>query len=201
MAGKQPATYADIEAAPENLVAEIINGELMTHPRPSPRHGLTASALGVELGGPFQKGVGGPGGWVFVTEPEIKFGNNILVPDLAAWRQERFIVPERNYFEVAPDFVCEILSGFTERRDRTIKKRIYAEGGVSYLWIIDPRLQVLEALSLRDGAWIDAGAWNSDNMVRAAPFDAVAFSLADLWPMDKPLGFHEDPTPLYAGDR
>lgn len=201
MAGKQPATYADIEAAPENLVAEIIDGELMTHPRPSPRHGLAASALGVELGGPFQKGIGGPGGWVFVDEPEVKFGSDILVPDLAAWRQDRFVVPERNYYEIAPDWVCEVLSASTERRDRTIKKRIYAVGGVSYLWILDPRLQVLETFAFKAGAWVDTGTFFSDNIVRAVPFNAISFSLADLWPGDRPLGFHEDPTPLFAGDR
>ncbi len=35
----------------------------------------------------------------------------------------------------------------------------------------------------------------------AVPFDAFAFSLADLWPLDPPLGLNEDPTPYYAGDR
>jgi len=199
---KRRATYADLEAVPEHLVAEIIDGELMTHPRPSPRHGATANALGGELTGPYQKGLGGPGGWVFVIEPEIKFGNDILVPDIAGWRRERLPgYPKRNYFEIAPDWVCEILSGSTEKRDRSLKKRIYAAGGVSHLWLIDPRLQLLEVFELRENLWTDVGTWNSDDEVRAPPFDAISFSLADLWPLDKPLGFHEDPQALYAGDR
>jgi Uma2 family endonuclease len=199
---KRPATYADVEAAPEHLVAEIIDGELMTHPRPSPRHSGTAAALGVKLGYPYQFDPGGPGGWVFFVEPEIKFGNDVLVPDLAGWRRERLTgLPERNYFEVAPDWACEVLSGSTEKRDRTLKKRIYAAGGVPYLWLIDPRLQLLETFQLRDGLWTDIGTWNSDDQVRAPPFDAISFSLADLWPLDKPLGFHENPQALYAGDR
>ena len=199
---KRRATYADLEAVPEHLVAEIIDGELMTHPRPSPRHGATANALGGELTGPYQKGLGGPGGWVFVIEPEIKFGNDILVPDIAGWRRERLPgYPKRNYFEIAPDWVCEILSGSTEKRDRSLKKRIYAVGAVSHLWLIDPRLQLLEVFELRENLWTDVGTWNSDDEVRAPPFDAISFSLADLWPLDKPLGFHEDPQALYAGDR
>ncbi len=101
---KRLATYADLEAVPEHLVAEIIDGTLMTHPRPSPRHGMTSASLGDELTGPFQKGRGGPGGWVFSVEPEIKFGEDILVPDLAGWRRERLReLPKRNFFEVAPD--------------------------------------------------------------------------------------------------
>ena len=204
MAGsaKKPATYADIEAAPPHLVAEIIDGELMTHPRPSPRHGAAANSLGDELTGPFQKGRGGPGGWVFVVEPEIKFGRDILVPDIAGWRRERLPgYPEKNYFTTTPDWVCEVLSGSTEKRDRTLKMRIYAKAGVPHLWLIDPRLQILEAYENRDHRWVKVGDWNSDDAVRAPPFDAISFSLADLWPFDPPLGFHEDPQHLFAGDR
>lgn len=196
------ATYADVEAAPEGVVAEIIRGELMTHPRPSLRHGTTAFALAAELGGPFQKGLGGPGGWVFFVETEIMFGDDLLVPDICAWRVEHFPgEPERNYFTSSPDWLCEILSGSTEKRDRTLKMDIYAKAGVPHMWFIDPRLQLLEAYELNDSRWTKIGGWNSADEVRAAPFEAISFSLADLWPLDKPLGFNEDPQPLYAGDR
>jgi hypothetical protein len=199
---EKKATYADLEAVPEHLVAEIIDGVVRTHPRPWPRHSGAANAVSAKLTDPFQWGGGGPGGWVFFIEPEIKFGENILVPDIAGWRRERLtLYPERNYFEVRPDWVCEVLSGSTERRDRSVKKRIYAEAGIPYFWLIDPRLQLLEAFELRDGRWTDIGTWNSDDQVRALPFNAISFSLADLWPLDPPLGMNEDPTPYYAGDR
>jgi Uma2 family endonuclease len=201
-AAKRRATYADLEAVPPHLVAEIIDGELMTHPRPSPRHSSAASSLGAELTGPFQKGRMGPGGWVFFVEPEIHFGAHLLVPDIAGWKREKLSAyPETNYFTVSPDWVCEILSASTEKCDRTVKSRIYAEMQVGYLWLTDPRLQILEAFELDEGRWAKVGAWNSDDDVRAPPFDAVAFSLADLWPLDKPLGFDENPQALYAGDR
>jgi Uma2 family endonuclease len=196
------ATYADLEAVPPHLVAEIIDGELVTHPRPSPRHGLAASALGVELGEAFQKGRGGPGGWIFIVEPEIHLGPHVVVPDIAGWRRERLTeVPDAPYLEIAPDWVCEILSGSTERRDRTVKMRVYAEAQVPHFWLIDPRQQILEAFELSEGRWSKIGAWSSDDEVRAPPFDAIAFSLADLWPLDKPLGLDENPQALYAGDR
>jgi hypothetical protein len=199
----RPATYADLEAVPEHLVAEIIDGVLRTHPRPSPRHASTAFALNSTLGGPFQfGGSGGPGGWVFFVEPEISFGQHLLVPDVAGWRRERLTAyPEKNYFTVVPDWVCEVLSGSTEKRDRTVKSRIYAEAGIPHFWLIDPRLQILEAFDLVEGHWLKIGAWNSDDRVNAPPFDAISFSLADLWPLDRPLGFDEDPQALYAGDR
>jgi len=199
---KRPATYADLEAVPPHLVAEIIDGELVTHPRPSPRHNAAATSLADELTGPFQKGRGGPGGWVFFVETEIKLDQHLLVPDVSGWRRERLTgYPERNYITVVPDWVCEVLSGSTERRDRTSKRRIYAEAGVPHLWLVDPRQQILEVFELKDASWMLVATWRSADVVRAPPFDAISFSLADLWPLDPPLGFNEDPTPYYAGDR
>ena len=198
----KPATYADLESAPEQVIAEIIDGALVTHPRPAPRHSLTAVALTHRLSGPFQFDEDGPGGWVFLTEPELRLGANIVVPDLAAWRQERMpVTPDTPSIDLPPDWVCEILSASTEVCDRTAKMRIYAEAGIPYLWLIDPRQQMLETFVLRSGSWVVAGGWVFDDVVRAVPFEVVPFPLTKLWPLDKPLGFNEDPTPLYAGDR
>lgn len=198
----RPASYADLEALPEHLVGEIIDGVLRTHPRPSLRHGLTATSLSDELTGPFQKGRGGPGGWVFVVEPELHLGQDVLVPDIARWRRERFpSVPDMPFSAVAPDWICEVLSGSTEARDRTVKMGIYGLAGIPHMWLSDPRLQLLEAFANEGGRWLKIGAWSAADDVRAAPFDAISFSLADLWPLDPPLGLNEDPTPYYAGDR
>jgi Uma2 family endonuclease len=154
------------------------------------------------LGGSFQFGGGGPGDWVFIDEPELHLGPHVVVPDIAGWRRERLVAyPDTNYFELAPDWVCEVLSASTDRRDRTVKSRIYAEAGIPHFWIIDPRQQLMEAFALQDGNWLKIGAWLSDDEVRAAPFDAISFSLADLWPLDRPLGLDESPQALYAGDR
>jgi Uma2 family endonuclease len=198
----RPATYADIEAAPENVIAEIIDGELVTQPRPARRHNATATMLIAELAPPFQKGRGGPGGWYFLFENEVKFGDDLLVPDVAAWRVERLgDLPETNWMSVRPDFVCEVLSRSTEKRDRTAKRRIYAEHGVPYYWLVDPRRQTLEAFELIDADWRPLGTWRADDAVRAAPFETLSFSLAGLWPFDKPLGFGEERQSLFEGDR
>jgi Uma2 family endonuclease len=205
MTGPAPerTIYEQLEAVPEDLVAEIIGGNLLTHPRPSRRHVTTASALTGELAPPFQKGKDGPGGWIFATEPELHLGQDVLVPDVAGWRSERLEShPETNYFTTSPDWVCEILSASTEKRDRTIKMDAYAKARIPHLWLIDPRQQTLEVFArANDGDWKKGRSFNSADEVRAVPFDAVSFSLADLWPLDKPLGFNEDPMPLYAGDR
>src|SRR5262245_59025777 len=80
---KAPATYEDLVALPENLVGEIIDGDLHASPRPALRHALAASSLSYSLGGPFHHGVGGPGGWWLLQEPELHLGDDVVVPDLA----------------------------------------------------------------------------------------------------------------------
>ena len=181
------------EAVPPHLVAEIIDGVLYTHPRPSPRHGAAALALGGELKGPYQNGRGGPGGWVFIVEPELHLNTQVIVPDLAGWHRGRLSDHDDTAFiDVTPNWVCEVLSASTEQRDRTSKRRIYAEAGVEHLWLLDPRQQLLKVFALTsDGRWNLAGAWRSDDEVSAPPFDAISFSLADLWPLDRPLGFRD----------
>ncbi len=143
------ATYADLEAVPDHLVAEIVDGVLETHPRPRMRHGTAAGELYAELTLPFRRGRGGPGGWIFVIEPEVHLGRHVVVPDIAGWRRERLPAePETAYTDIPPDWVCEILSPSTARLDRGPKRRIYAEAGVGHLWLLDPTDGVLEGFAL-----------------------------------------------------
>jgi Uma2 family endonuclease len=182
------ASYADIEALPPHVTGEIIYGSLYTQPSPAPRHGAAQNALGAELTNPFQKGKGGPGGWVFLAVPELHIAGHVLVPDIAGWRRERMpSMPQKAYIDLAPDWICEILSDATAARDRNEKRAIYGEIGVQFLWLLDPKLKVLECFSLVAGNWLLSGTYSGDTMVRATPFDAIEFSLSDLSPLDDPL--------------
>ena len=179
----QAATYEDLLQVPEPLVAEILNGELHTHPRPASRHARASSMLGGKLADPFDLGSGGPGGWWIIDEPELHLGPQIMVPDLAGWRRERMPeYPDAAWFELCPDWVCEILSPSTASTDRSIKMPLYAEHGVSHLWLIDPRLQTLEGYQLQNGHWLLLTTLKDDDPVRLAPFDAIEFPLSALWP-------------------
>ena len=180
--GRAPATYQDILDAPEHMVAEIIHGALELQPRPAMPHTRSSSILGVELGGPFDRGRGGPGGWWIVDEPELHLGDDVLVPDLAGWRRERLpAFPTGAWVELAPDWVCEVLSPGTRRLDLTAKREIYGASGVGHLWFVDPLDRTLEAFALRDGAWVLLAAIRDDAEVRLAPFEAVGFPLGVLW--------------------
>jgi Uma2 family endonuclease len=184
---KRRATYADLEAVPPHLVAEIIYGALVTHPRPSARHAGASFTLGNKIGPGYQSGEGRPGGWVFLAEPELHLGDNVVVPDLAGWRRERLpAYPDSAWIETPPDWVCEISSDLTERNDCNDKRAIYGAAGVPNLWLLDPRIKLLEVFQLTAGHWLLISTFANDAELRAVPFDAVAFPLGDLWPLDQP---------------
>lgn len=136
----------------------------------------------MDLGTPFHRGRGGPGGWWILVEPELHLGRHILVPDLAGWRRERMPeVPDVRYFELAPDWICEVLSPATARLDRVDKLGIYAEYAVASVWLIDPAARTLEAYTLDRGRWRLDASHADDARVRVPPFDAVELELDALW--------------------
>ncbi|MYH57981.1 MAG: Uma2 family endonuclease, partial [Boseongicola sp. SB0675_bin_26] len=132
---------------------------------------------------PFGRGRGGPGGWWIVDEPELHLGDDIVVPDLTGWRRETMPeYPDAAYFDIAPDWACEVLSPSTRRIDQNEKRTIYAREGVSHLWFVDPVAKTLEAFELRDGHWVLLVTLADDAPVSLPPFEAVSFPLDALWP-------------------
>lgn len=192
-AGPQEATYEDVLAAPENTIAEVMDGVLYTQPRPAIRHAQSASTLGLLLGGPFQLGRGGPGGWVFIDEPELHFelGSNpgrsdIVVPDLAGWRVENFSeIPAEDedipFLTTRPDWLCEVHSPSTRGRDRLQKMALYRRVGVPWVWLIDPPQELLECYQLTEAGWLRHSAHQGTTEVGIAPFDVVPIDLSWLW--------------------
>jgi Uma2 family endonuclease len=179
---RRRATYEDLLAVPETMVAEIIDGELFTAPRPAVRHARAASRLGIELGGPFDRGKGGPGGWLILHEPELHLHADVLVPDIAGWRRERMPeLPETAALEVAPDWLCEVLSPSTQGIDRVEKMAAYAREGVPWIWLVDPIARTLEVFHLENGKWVLRSSARGDAAVRAEPFESFELELAVLW--------------------
>ncbi len=177
-----PATYEDILRLLENQVGEIVNGTLHVSPRPAGPHCAAGTALGAELFIAFQRGRGGPGGWLIVDEPELHLGEDIVVPDLAGWRKERLPrIPNDAFFSLAPDWVCEILSPRTARFDRVEKRAVYTREGVGYFWLLDPVAQTLEVYQMVSGRFVEMGVFTADTPVRVPPFDAIELDLSSLF--------------------
>lgn len=189
-------TYADIEALPAHVVGEILDGELVVSPRPGPAHARASSTLGVLIGGAFDLGIGGPGGWWIVDEPELSLGVDPrfdpVVPDIAGWRRESLPrLPVTPQFNSVPDWVCEVASPSTVRHDRVLKLPFYARAGVGYVWIVDPIAETLEVFRLVGGVWQLAGSFGGDEVVRAEPFAEVELPLGKVWDRGEVAGLGE----------
>jgi Uma2 family endonuclease len=176
------ATYEDLLRVPDHLVAELIDGELFTSPRPASRHARATGAIDRRIGRAFDDGDGGPGGWWIVLEPELHLGAHVLVPDLAGWRRERVPeFPDVAAFDIAPDWVCEVISPSTGRLDRVKKLPKYAQEGVGHAWLVDPITHTLEVYRVHDARWLLVSTFGGDGAVRAEPFDAIELTLGALW--------------------
>jgi len=181
---RKPDAYAELAALPSHLVGQIIEGVLHTQPRPALRHAQAASVLGEELGPPFKRGRGGPGGWIILDEPELHLGSlpDVLVPDLAGWRRERMpVLPDADHLALAPDWVAEVLSPSTQRIDRGKKLAIYLREHVSHVWFVDPAARTLEIFRLVADTYVWVATHDNDAIIRAEPFDAIELQLGLLW--------------------
>lgn len=183
-----PEVVAAYLAAPADVIAEVLDGTLHLQPRPARRHTRASSRLGMALGGPFDLGTSGPGGWVLLDEPELHLGSrpDIVVPDLAGWRRERMAdaLEDENgdvFYTVAPDWVCEVVSPSTEANDRGPKRRIYRREQVRHLWLVLPEARTLEVYRLDQDGWLEVDTFEGDSKIHAEPFEAMELDLACLW--------------------
>lgn len=180
---RAPATYADVLAAPEHMVAELVDGELHLQPRLARAHSVSASSLGGQLLVAFQLGRGGPGGWWIIHEPELHLGGDVVVPDIAGWR--RSAVPDLDrslaYFDEVPAWVCEVLSPSTEALDRVKKLRVYHRAGVEHAWLVHPTARTVEVYRRDAEAWTRVAAEAGAGEVALPPFEVVPLDLDTLW--------------------
>jgi Uma2 family endonuclease len=178
----RPATYADIEALPPHVTGEILFGVLHSYRRPAPTHAHTVGALQAELGANFGHRKLGSRGYLFLREPELHLGPHVIVPGIAGWRRERMPkLPGTAFIETSPDWVCEVMSPSTRRKDRTDKLAIYAAFGVGHCWYVDPSLQTLEVFELTGSKWLLTATLKDADPVCAPPFEAHTFALDVLW--------------------
>ena len=178
---KKGATYEDLCRVPDRFIAEILDGDLYASPRPALPHARAASVLIARLGAAFDLD-DKPGGWIMLFAPELRFGNDVLVPGIAGWRRERLpSLPDVAYLTLAPDWICEVVSPATETIDRGQKLRIYTREGVAFAWLVDPLRQSLEVLAFESGNLERIEGHHGSVRVRARPFDAIELELSALW--------------------
>ena len=173
------ATYEDLLKVPEHLVAEIVDGELFTSPRPGSRHTEATGSLYSQLRRLFDEQ---RKEWWFAFEPELHLGSDVFVPDIAGWRRERMpVIPDVSAFEIVPDWVCETVSTKTANLDRYKKLPRYAVHEVPHVWVVDPVAFGVEVYRLEQRRWMLISTHEGSTLIRAEPFEAEEINLAAMW--------------------
>ena len=153
------ATYEDVLNAPENKVAEILDGELFLSPRPlAPRDPVGSSrdllgALG-SRGLPLTDGVGRTGGSWLLTEPGLHFGEQVVCPTSPAGVHG---CPHAGggLLLLVRHLLCEALAVHGRTIGGPEARSIYAEPRVAHTHelVIPPGAHARSPCGLREGAW------------------------------------------------
>lgn len=188
----QLATFADLLAIPEEQrFHEILDGELVQKVMPGGEHGLGQNRTARLLGGAYDRQPNGParpGGWWFATEVTIELDlHDTVQPDIAGWRRSKLPDGPKGYpLRVAPDWVCEVMTGAeARRRDGVQKRRIYALHHVAHYWLLDTDRKTLTVLRLTPTGYVDALHASEGDRVHAEPFDAVDLPVSVLFGADE----------------
>ncbi len=142
-------TYEDYAHFPDDRKQyQIIEGEVYMVPAPIPYHQIVSSNLEFILRSFVSKNNIGQ---VFRAPCDVILSNeNVVQPDIFFISKNRLnIITEKN-IAGPPDLVIEILSPYTEKLDRTIKRDMYARYGVLEYWLVDPASKGIELLALSD---------------------------------------------------
>lgn len=170
--------YASLE---QGVRAEIIDGVLEVQPRPSWSHGHVAAEMAFDIAGSRRGPPGTPPSWKFLVEPELWLGPDVIVPDVAGWRFERFPFNVTQGSAVAPDWIAEVLSPSTARRDRGPKLHIYRQAGVRHVWLVDPALETVEIFRLSAEGYTLVCVITDSERTAMEPFDDVEFEVERWW--------------------
>jgi Uma2 family endonuclease len=120
----------------------------------------------------------GPGGWWIASEISVHYSaHQCPTHDLAGCRKERLPERPRGVVEIAPDWVCEIVSPGHERKDTLTLFLLLQRHQVPNYWLIWPEDRTLIAWQLDGGSYhviASVTAPDADERkMRIPPFEAV----------------------------
>ena len=131
-------TYEDLQHFPDDSKRrELINGEVYVTPAPTIRHQRIVANLLVLINDFLREH---PLGEVFVAPVDVIFSeqdDDVAEPDLIYLSKEKANIVSKRGIEGAPDWLIEVTSPSTVKRDFTLKRKLYQKYGVRLYWILD----------------------------------------------------------------
>lgn len=163
-------TVEDYLRLEEGLLAQLIDGELIMSPAPTPKHQRVVRELFSVIRDL------NPEGELFFSPIDLYLDNkNVLQPDLIfISNTKKELITERG-IEGPPELVIEVVVPSNSFIDRNTKKRKYLEFGVMEYWIVDPGNQTLEIYSDNiDKPWLYLAG---EGRVKSSILTTLSFNL------------------------
>ena len=124
----------------------------------------------------------------FRYHPEVN--DDYVVPDIMIVCDRKEL--KNSAYHGTPKFIVETLSPATALRDKTEKKDIYEQSGVSEYWIVSPRERAIEIYYLQDGKYKlvysyilqeDEGEsdYNADTIIALREFPHITMTLEEIF--------------------
>ena len=130
----------------EGYFYELINGHIVKKQAPSPAHQKAVLKLSKLIDNFAEEKLLGD---CYTSPIDVFFDNyNNTQPDILFIKTDRLFIVTQDGIMGQPDLIVEVLSPSTYRNDRTVKKDLYCQFGVSEYWIVDPKNQAIEVYAL-----------------------------------------------------
>jgi Uma2 family endonuclease len=170
--------YSDIVARDgDGKRYELVDGQLLVNPSPSPMHQRISRRLLLQLVPYFHERNLGE---VFNAPLDVVLtSHDVFEPDLLVVADPSHI--SKRGIEKPPLLVVEILSPSTRRVDRGLKFRRYATLGVQHCWIVDPDEKRLECFRLAAGEFAPVVDARGNTTLAHPDWDGLVIDLAALW--------------------
>ena len=141
-------TYRDYCQLPEDRRCELIEGDCIMVPAPSPAHQEIVIRLLLEL----REHVSREGlGRVLMAPCDVYLSrHDVVQPDILFIGAQRQGMIEEKLIRGAPDLLVEVLSSSSQARDREMKRKLYGRFGVREYWLVDPERRRVEILTRQE---------------------------------------------------
>lgn len=172
-------TYEDYVLLPDDGRYEILDGELLRVPAPTPFHQLVSKRINHSLDGHVTRNKLGE----MLNAPcdVVLSATDVVQPDRLFVAAQRISTIGEKYITAAPDLVVEVLSPSTAERDQTVKTDLYARYGVRELWIASPEAKTIEVLVNAGGSFRREAIYGNGDVLKSPLLPGLEVPLADVF--------------------
>ena len=176
---KKKYTYQDYCQLPDEVRAEILDGELLMSPSPFRKHQSISREIEFRL---CQWVKTHPLGEVYNAPFDVVLSQyDIVQPDLLYISYERKSILTEANVQGAPDLVIEILSSGDKKRDTVKKKAIYEKYGVKEYWIVDPDTETISVFILEEKVFQEKGIYKRNQVLESTLLPGFSLVLEDVF--------------------